>query len=266
MSLKRSTNIVKTFLNKATCSLNWSYNGSTNYTVDSLSRNRCQQPLMNCHTAEMAGKWWRKDDPWPRDFPNIYLSIKWFQDLTNAFLRAPLWIHKIWSCENYYVAIPNFSDLGATKTASTKPKSNSITLRVYYIRHVTYTNTGPLLVIKNNFLPALESLYNTSEISFCWPTYLSTMYKYSMAVNIAQNVSSTKWCEIFELDVILFQVYKHMNQYYQSGQLKLLVQCAYTYQDSRQFVYVKALTYVILAQRSTRHNHSKRLSSRLIYL
>ena len=28
-------------------------------------------------------------------------------------------------CENYYVAMPN-SDLGATKTASTKSKSNSI--------------------------------------------------------------------------------------------------------------------------------------------
>ena len=76
-------------------SLNWSHNGSKNYSVDSLSRNRCQRPLTNCHTAETAGKWWRKDDPWPRNFPDIYLSIKWFQDVTNALFKrlAPLWIH-----------------------------------------------------------------------------------------------------------------------------------------------------------------------------
>ena len=109
-------------------SLNWSHNGSKNYTVDSLSQNRCQRPLTNCHTAETAGKWWWKDDPWPRDFPDIYLSIKWFQDVTNVLFKRlePLWIHYIRSCENYYVAMPSSSDLGATKTASTKTKSNSI--------------------------------------------------------------------------------------------------------------------------------------------
>ena len=109
-------------------SLNWSHNGSKNYTVDSLSRNRCQQPLTNCHTAETAGKWWRKDGPWHRDYPDIYMSIKCFQDVTNALLKrlAPLWIHYIRSCENYYVAMPSSSYLGATKTASTKTKSNSI--------------------------------------------------------------------------------------------------------------------------------------------
>ena len=108
-------------------SLNWSHNSSKNYTVDSLSRNRCQRPLTNCHTAETAGKWWRKDDPWPRDFPDIYLPIKWFQGVTNALFKrlAPLWIHWIQSCENYYVAMPSSSDLGATKAASTKSKSNS---------------------------------------------------------------------------------------------------------------------------------------------
>ena len=37
-------------------SLNWSHNGSKNYTVDSLSQNRCRRPLTNCHTAETAGK------------------------------------------------------------------------------------------------------------------------------------------------------------------------------------------------------------------
>ena len=37
-------------------SLNWSHNGSKIYTLDSLSRNRCQRPLTNCHTAETAGK------------------------------------------------------------------------------------------------------------------------------------------------------------------------------------------------------------------
>ena len=37
-------------------SLNWSLNGSKNYTVDSVSRNRCQRPLTNCHIAETAGK------------------------------------------------------------------------------------------------------------------------------------------------------------------------------------------------------------------
>ena len=37
-------------------SLNWSHNGSKNYTIDSLNRNRCQRPLTNCHTAETARK------------------------------------------------------------------------------------------------------------------------------------------------------------------------------------------------------------------
>ena len=44
-------------------SLNWSHNGSKNYTVDSLSRNRCQRLLANRHTAKTAGKRWWKDDP-----------------------------------------------------------------------------------------------------------------------------------------------------------------------------------------------------------
>ena len=37
-------------------SLNWSHNGSKNYTIDSVSRNRCQWPLTNYHTDETAGK------------------------------------------------------------------------------------------------------------------------------------------------------------------------------------------------------------------
>ena len=37
-------------------SLNGSHKGSKNYTVDSLSQNRCQRPLTNCHTAETARK------------------------------------------------------------------------------------------------------------------------------------------------------------------------------------------------------------------
>ena len=73
-------------------SLNWSHNGSTNYTADSMSQNRCQRPLTNCHAAETARKLWRKDDPGPHDFPDIYLSIKWFQDVANALFKrlAPL--------------------------------------------------------------------------------------------------------------------------------------------------------------------------------
>ena len=37
-------------------SLNGSHNGSKNYAVDSLSRNRCQRPLTNCYTGETPGK------------------------------------------------------------------------------------------------------------------------------------------------------------------------------------------------------------------
>ena len=80
---EKNGKIKKVFLNREKTSLNWSHNGSMNYTVDSLSRNRSQRPLTNCHTAETARKWWRKDNPWPRDFPDIY-SIKWFEDVTNA--------------------------------------------------------------------------------------------------------------------------------------------------------------------------------------
>ena len=41
---------------QALTSLNWSHNGTKNYTVDLLSRNRFQRPLTNCHTAETTGK------------------------------------------------------------------------------------------------------------------------------------------------------------------------------------------------------------------
>ena len=41
-------------------SLNWSHNGSKDYTIGSFSRNRCQRPLTNCHTAEAAGNDSRK--------------------------------------------------------------------------------------------------------------------------------------------------------------------------------------------------------------
>ena len=108
-----------------TTSLNWSHNGSKYYTIESFSRNRCQPPLMNCHTPETDGK-----DSGVMTFGiTIFdLSIKWFQDVTNALFKrlAPLWTDLIRSCENYYVAMPSSSDLGATKTASTKTKGNPI--------------------------------------------------------------------------------------------------------------------------------------------
>ena len=150
-------------------SLNWSQNGSKNYTVDSLSRNRCQRPLTNCHIAETAGKWWRKDDPWPRDFPDIYLSIKRFQDVTNVFLKrlAPLWIHYIWSCENYNVAMPSSSDLGATKTASTKTKSNSTS-------HIQKNAAVPIQIpgTKGRTIWYLQGVEENMEINKMFPILL----------------------------------------------------------------------------------------------
>ena len=55
--------------------------------------------------------------------------------MTNVLFKwlAPLGVHKIRSCENYYVAMPSSSDLGATKTASTKTKSNSIITVITFI-------------------------------------------------------------------------------------------------------------------------------------
>ena len=72
-------------------SLNWSHNGSKNYTVDSLSRYRCQRPLTNCHTADTARKDGGELTLDLAIFP-ILLSIKWFQDMTNALFKwlAPL--------------------------------------------------------------------------------------------------------------------------------------------------------------------------------
>ena len=72
-------------------SLNWSHNGSKNYTVDSLSRYRCQRPLTNCHTADTARKDGGEMTLDLAIFP-ILLSIKWFQDVTNALFKrlAPL--------------------------------------------------------------------------------------------------------------------------------------------------------------------------------
>ena len=43
-----------------------------------------------------------------------------------CFLNGWHPFESIRSCEIYYLAMPSSSDLGATKTASTKPKSNSI--------------------------------------------------------------------------------------------------------------------------------------------
>ena len=39
------------------------------------------------------------------------------------------------SCENYYVPMPSSSDLGATKTASTKTKGNPMMIKQAYDDH-----------------------------------------------------------------------------------------------------------------------------------
>ena len=54
--------------------LNWSHNGSKDYTIGSFSRNRCQRPLTNCHTAETAGNDGGKMTLEPRDFSR-YLFV-----------------------------------------------------------------------------------------------------------------------------------------------------------------------------------------------
>ena len=72
--------------------LNWSHNGSKDYTIGSFSRNRCQRPLTNCYTAETAGNDGGKMTLDLAIFPDIYLSMKWFQDVTKALFKrlAPL--------------------------------------------------------------------------------------------------------------------------------------------------------------------------------
>ena len=77
-------------------SLNWSHNKRLKELhrrfVDPKQVSTAIEELPHCRNG---GKWWRKDDPWPRDFPYIYLSMKWFQDVATALFKwlAPFWIH-----------------------------------------------------------------------------------------------------------------------------------------------------------------------------
>ena len=68
-------------------SLNWSHNGSKDYTIESSSQNRYQWPLTNCHTAETVGNDGGKMTLDLVTFPNIYLSIKWIRDMTNGLFK-----------------------------------------------------------------------------------------------------------------------------------------------------------------------------------
>ena len=87
-----SADFVSIPFNKYNTNLNWSHNGSKDYNIESFSQNRCQRPLTNCHNAETARK---GGGEMTLDLTIFYLSIKWFQDVTNALFKrlAPLWIN-----------------------------------------------------------------------------------------------------------------------------------------------------------------------------
>ena len=71
-------------------SLYWSHNGSKDYTIESFSRNWCQRTFTNCHNAETAGK---DGVEMTIDLTMFDLSIKWFQDVTNALF---IWLAHLW--------------------------------------------------------------------------------------------------------------------------------------------------------------------------
>ena len=102
------------------------------YTIESFSRTG-----VNGHIAETAGE---DGGEMTLDLTIFYLSIKWFQDMTNALFKrlAPLLDGLDPKGANYYVAMPSYSDLGATKTASTKTKSNCT--RQYRYQEVQIAN------------------------------------------------------------------------------------------------------------------------------